>query len=169
MARNEEREQRDRLVEGLTGLLADTYAVYHSTQACHWNVEGPQFHSLHAMFEEQYTELAEAIDDIAERIRAVGFYAPGTMEHLNQLSHIRQPDLLRDPSEMLLHLIEAHRQVIHRANALRGHAEDALDEATADLLIERLRVHEKALWMLCSQAGRGSEELASIEKVARAS
>jgi starvation-inducible DNA-binding protein len=148
--------------------LADSYVLYNSTQACHWNVEGPQFHSLHGMFEEQYTELAEAIDVIAERIRAIGFYTPGTLEHLNKLSHIRQPEQLRDPAEMLLHLIEAHRQIIHRANAVRGHAEKVLDEATVDLLVERLRVHEKTLWMLSSQAGRGSEELTSVGNLARA-
>jgi starvation-inducible DNA-binding protein len=162
-------KQQQHLANGLTGLLADTYVLHNSTQACHWNVEGPQFHSLHQLFEEQYTELADAIDVIAERVRAIGFYAPGTLGQLNKLSHIRQPDQLRDPSEMLLHLIEAHRQVIHRANGLRESAEEALDEATADLLIERLRVHEKALWMLCSQAGRGSAELTPVEEMAHAS
>jgi starvation-inducible DNA-binding protein len=158
-------KQHEKLATGLTGLLADTYLLYHSTQACHWNVEGPQFHSLHEMFEQQYGELAEAVDRIAERVRALGFYTPGTLPQLVELSRIRQPAGLRATAEMLRHLVEAHRQVIHRANELRGVADEALDEATADLLVERMRAHEKALWMLRSQAGGGSAELAEVEQM----
>jgi starvation-inducible DNA-binding protein len=162
-------KRQKHLAAGLTGLLADSYVLYNSTQTCHWNVEGPQFHSLHAMFEEQYGELAEAIDVIAERVRSLGFYTPGTLDHLTKLSRIQQPGELRDSTEMLNHLIEAHQQVVHRASELRGEAEDALDEATVDLLTERLRVHEKTLWMLRSQAGRNSTELTSVGEMARAS
>lgn len=162
-------KREKQLAAGLTGLLADSYVLHNSTQVCHWNVEGPQFHSLHAMFEQQYGELAEAIDVIAERVRSLGFYTPGTLTDLTKHSRIQQPGNLRDSKEMLRHLIEAHRQVVHRATELRGEAEDALDEATVDLLVERLRVHEKTLWILRSQAGRNSAELTSVEEMARAS
>jgi starvation-inducible DNA-binding protein len=160
-------KQQEKLAIGLTGLLADSHMLYHSTQICHWNVDGPQFHSLHGMFEEQYRELAEAIDTIAERIRTLGFFTPGTTEKLTRLSRIRQRDELRGASDMLDHLIEGHQQVIHRINEIRGDAEDIVDEATVDLLVERLRVHEKTLWMLRSQAGRESAELKVVEKLAK--
>lgn len=161
-------KRQKELVVGLAGLLADSYVLYNTTQGCHWNVEGPQFHSLHHLFEKQYRELAEAIDVIAERIRALGFYAPGRLETLSRLSRIRQPEQLRDAQAMLEHLIEGHGQIVHRANQLRGLAEDALDEATADLLVERLRTHETALWMLQSQAGRESVELSAVRELAHA-
>lgn len=164
-----EKKQRTALANGLTGLLADTYTLYHSTQACHWNVAGPRFHSLHAMFEEQYRELAEAIDTIAERVRVLGYFTPGTLQSLTRHARIHQPEKLRDPDGMLEHLIEANRQIVHRATEVRGHAEDALDEATVDLLIERQRIHEKVVWMLESQAGRASDELDSRPSMAAAS
>ena len=157
------------LAKGLAGLLADTYVLRHSTQACHWNVVGPQFRSLHNLFEEQYEELDEAIDTIAERIRGLDYQTPGTLGGLQRLTRIHQPEDLRTSKTMLAHLIEANQQVIHRANEVRGMAEVAMDEATADLLIERLRVHEKAVWMLRSQAGHESIELKSVTATAKAS
>lgn len=160
--------QREGLARGLSGLLADTYTLYHSTQACHWNVDGPQFSSLHQMFEKQYTELAAAIDTIAERIRCLDYYTPGTLGDMARTSRIRQQAELRGSKAMLGHLIEAHMQVVHRANEVRGLAEDALDEATADLVVERLRVHEKTLWMLRSQAGRESTEPSLVGMIAKA-
>jgi starvation-inducible DNA-binding protein len=168
MPRTDEAKRED-LGKGLGGLLADTYVLYHSTQACHWNVDGPQFSALHRMFEEQYTEMAGAIDVIAERLRAIGYYTPSTLAGLTRLARIQQPDDLRGAEAMLSHLIEAHSQVVHRCNEVRALAEHGLDEATTDLLIERLRVHEKTLWMLRSQAGRHSEELKLVGKMAQAS
>jgi starvation-inducible DNA-binding protein len=121
------------------------------------------------MFQQQYRELVEAIDLIAERVRSLGFYTPGTLSQLIKVSRIRQPDAeLRDSRKMLQHLIEGHQQVVHRVTELRGDAEEALDEATVDLLVERLRVHEKTLWMLRSQAGRESSALAVVKKMKRA-
>ncbi len=158
-----ERKQAE-LAKGLTGLLADTYMTYNTTQACHWNVEGPQFRSLHQMFEEQYREMANAIDMIAERIRGLGFYAPETVSDLSRVSRIKQRAGMRDPETMLTHLIEAHRQIVHRAGELRGEAERAMDEVTADMLIERMRLHEKTLWMLRSQAGREFMELETADE-----
>jgi starvation-inducible DNA-binding protein len=156
--------QRSRLAGGLTGLLADTYLLHHSTQACHWNVDGPWFGALHRIFEEQYEEMARAIDEIAKRVRSLGFYTPATLAELTRRSRIRQPADLRDPESMLDHLIEAHMQVVHRVNEVRGEAEALLDEATTDLLVERLRAHERTLWMLRSQAGRASTDLTQAEK-----
>jgi starvation-inducible DNA-binding protein len=159
--------KQEKLAHGLTGVLADTYLLYHSTQVCHWNVEGPHFHAFHDMFEQQYEELAEAVDQIAERVRALGFYTPVALSQLAEFSRIQQPVALRETAEMLRHLVESHRQVIHRLNEVRGVAEEAVDEATADLVIERLRVHEKTLWMLRSQSGIGSADLAQVEQMVR--
>lgn len=147
------------LARGLTGLLADTYTLYNTTQFYHWNVEGPQFHSLHAMFEEQYDELADAVDLVAERIRVLGWYTPGTLRDFLDVSRIRQRENVRDAGEMLDHLIEGHRQVAHRIRELLAETEKVLDQATEDMLIERLRIHEKTTWMLESQAGRDSKRM----------
>lgn len=154
------------LATGLTGLLADTYTLYNTTQFYHWNVEGPQFHSLHAMFEEQYDELADAVDLIAERIRVLGWYTPGTLDDFSNLSRIRQKANVRDADTMLEHLIEGHQQVAHRIRELLAETEKVLDQATEDMLIERLRIHEKTTWMLKSQAGRDSKRM-SLESTER--
>lgn len=165
-----EKRQNERLAGGMTALLADTYAVYHSTQVSHWNVEGPMFRALHELFEQQYREQADAIDTIAERVRCLGFYAPATLGQLLELTRVRQPERRPgDAQAMLDHLIEAHTQIVHRINEVRTMAEKVLDDATADLLVERLRVHEEALWMLRSQAGRDSAELATPTRLSRAS
>jgi len=165
-----EKRQSERLAGGMTALLADTYAVYHSTQVCHWNVEGPMFRALHELFEQQYREQADAIDTIAERVRCLGFYAPATLAQMVKLTRIQQPDRLPGNAQAMLdHLIEAHAQIVHRINEVRTMAEEVLDEATADLLVERLRVHEEALWMLRSQAGRDSAELVTPTRLTKAS
>ncbi len=150
---------QEKIVDGLTGLLADTYVLYNSTQRCHWNVEGPEFHALHQMFEEQYRELADAIDMIAERVRSLGFYTRGSLADVREHTRIHPRATLRDARDMLGFLIEGHQQIAHRLRELQGVAEDAMDQGTLDLLIERLRVHEKTIWMLKSQAGHSSEEL----------
>lgn len=148
-----------RLATGLAGLLGDTYTLYNTTQNCHWNVEGSDFVALHGLFEQQYGEMAGAIDLIAERIRVLGFYTPGTLEEVHSASRLTQEKHLRKSEKMLDHLIQGHQQVAHRIHELLPVAEKAADEATLDLLIERLRVHQKAAWMLRSQANRGSEKL----------
>ena len=108
---HEKRYADKKLAAGLTGLLADTYTLYNTTQFYHWNVEGPQFHSLHAMFEEQYDELADAVDLIAERIRVLGWYTPGTLRDFLEVSRIEQTENVRDSAAMLDHLIRGHRTV----------------------------------------------------------
>lgn len=161
--------KQSQLARGLAGLLADSYFVYNATQAAHWNVEGDRFAALHEMFEQQYTELAEAIDEIAERIRAIGFYTPGTIDEFRQLTRINQAPGLRDAQDILSHLIEVHQQVTHRLRELQTVAESEVDEATADLLVERLRVHDKTIWMLKAQHGDRSGELADLPRAAAAS
>jgi starvation-inducible DNA-binding protein len=142
--------------EGLTHelgrLLADTYALYVKTQGYHWNVVGPEFHSLHLLFEAQYTELALAIDEIAERMRALGAVAPGSLQAFARLSAVEEEDETPDAPQMLLRLIAAHETVVRTAEAVVRRAERAPDPATVDLATQRLAVHEKALWMLRATA-----------------
>lgn len=160
MAKKMERNpNRELLAKGLAGWLADCYLLYNRTQLYHWNVEGPQFHALHQQFEGQYRALGEAVDTIAERIRTLGYYTPGSLRELLQMSRLDQERVARDSQDMLLHLIEGHQQVVHRARELRPLAEDACDDATDDLLIERIREQEKMVWMLKSQAAEGSKEM----------
>lgn len=147
------------LGQGLAGLLADTYTLHNTSQNYHWNVEGPSFASLHELFERQCRELAEAIDELAGRIRSLGFYVPGTMDVIREVTRLTQQDGVREAGVMLDHLIEGHQQVAHRIRELQPLAERTVDESTMALLVERLRVHEKAAWMLRSQAGQGSERL----------
>lgn len=141
---------RQAIAEGLSKLLADTYTLYLKTHNFHWNVTGPMFQTLHQMFMEQYTELGVAVDDIAERIRSLGFPAPGTYSEYAKLSSI--PETLGVPSaeEMVRLLIEGNETVVRTARAAFPVAEKAGDEATADLLTERMRLHEKTAWMLRS-------------------
>lgn len=153
-----------RLAQGLEGVLADSYVLYNALQVSHWNVVGPHFHSLHQLFEEQYTELAGAIDEIAERIRTLGFFTRGTLNELVSMSRIEQVGDLRSDTEMLEHLIGAQQQLVHRIREVQGLAEEAVDEASLDLMVERQAVHEKATWMLKSQAGESFETLAEMPK-----
>lgn len=142
--------QRRQITDGLSRLLADTYTLYLMTHNFHWNVTGPLFQTLHAMFEEQYTELATAVDDIAERIRALGFPAPGTYREYAQLSSIEEPQGVPVAEDMVRKLVEANEAVVRTARKAFPAAEQAGDESTVDLLTERLRVHEKSAWMLRS-------------------
>jgi starvation-inducible DNA-binding protein len=144
---------------GLERVLADSYTLYNATQVCHWNVAGPRFAALHELFEEQYTELAEAIDEIAERIRALGFYTRGTLRELLAATRIPDAPGLKTTEQMLAHLIDGHQRLIAGLVEIREIAEELGDEATVDLLIGRTRVHEKTIWMLQAQAGEGSEAL----------
>lgn len=142
--------EQDRLeiAEGLKKLLADTYTLYLQTHNFHWNVTGPQFRELHLMFEEHYTELAIAVDDIAERIRTIGVAAPGTYKAFAQLSSIEEVEGV-PPSEAMVELLtKGHEQVVKTARAVLKTAQQADDESTASLVGDRMRIHEKNAWML---------------------
>jgi starvation-inducible DNA-binding protein len=141
---------RQQIAEGLNKLLADTYTLYLKTHNFHWNVTGPMFQTLHLMFEQQYTELAVAVDDVAERIRSLGFPAPGTYSEFIQLSSIPETPGVPKAEDMIRLLVEANEAVVRTARAAFPAAERAGDESTADLLTERMRLHEKTAWMLRS-------------------
>lgn len=145
-------KEKDRKViaEGLSRLLADSYSLYLKTHYFHWNVTGPMFNSLHLMFETQYTELAVAVDDIAERIRSLDFFAPGTYSEFSKLSSIPESKSVPNAQDMIKELVAGHEAVCRTARSVFPAAEKAEDEATADLLTQRLQVHEKTAWMLRS-------------------
>jgi starvation-inducible DNA-binding protein len=136
--------------KSLSLLLADTYTLYLKTQNFHWNVTGPYFHSLHIMFEQQYQELALAVDTIAERIRALRCIAPASFSHYIKLTSIKEEDGVPKAQDMLRQLTSDNERVAQHATSLFAVAEQAEDEATMDMLIERIRTHEKAAWMLRS-------------------
>ena len=144
-------QDRRAITDGLSKLLADTYTLYLTTHNFHWNVTGPMFNTLHLMFMEQYTELWNAVDPIAERIRSLGFPAPGSYAQFGALSSIK--DVPVDPPaalEMVRILVEGHEAVARTARGIFPVAEKAADEPTADLLTQRLTVHEQTAWMLRS-------------------
>jgi len=143
-------KDRLRLAEGLGSLLADSYTLYLKTHNFHWNVTGPMFQTLHILFEQQYTELALAVDAIAERIRALGHPAPGSYSAFGRLSSIADAEGVPKATEMTRLLVEGHEAVIRTARALVSAAEEARDQATADLATQLLQVHEKNAWMLRS-------------------
>jgi starvation-inducible DNA-binding protein len=145
-------DESDRLAiaEGLSRLLADSYTLYLKTHNYHWNVTGPMFQTLHLMFEEQYNELALAVDEIAERIRALGAFAPGTYREFGELSSISEDDDRPDAKEMIRRLVKGQEAVARTARSLFPTVESASDEPTADLLTQRMQVHEKTAWMLRS-------------------
>jgi starvation-inducible DNA-binding protein len=146
-------DDRKKLADGLSRLLADTYTLYLKTHHFHWNVTGPHFNSLHAMFETQYTELSVAVDDIAERIRALGFFAPGSYKEFSRLSSIPESDGVPNALDMVQQLVEGQEAVIRTARAFFPVTEAAGDEPTADLLTQRLQIHEKTAWMLRATLG----------------
>ena len=143
-------KDRAKVADALSRLLADTYALYLKTHNFHWNVEGPMFNTLHLMFMEQYTELWTALDTIAERIRSLGYPAPGTYKAFSKLSSIEETDGVPEAMEMVRHLVKGHEAVARTARAAFGPAEKAGDESSIDLLTQRLQVHEKTAWMLRS-------------------
>jgi starvation-inducible DNA-binding protein len=145
--------QRKAIADGLARLLADTYTLYLKTHNFHWNVTGPQFNSLHLMFETQYTELALAVDLIAERIRALGEPAPGSYSAFAKLSSIKEADGVPTADEMVRILAEDQLAVVRTARAVFPLADAAHDEPTADLLTQRMQVHEKTAWMLRANLG----------------
>lgn len=143
-------EQRRAIADGLSRTLADTYTLYLKTHNFHWNVTGPMFQTLHLMFEGQYNELALAVDAIAERIRALGFPAPGTYSEYAQLSSISETAGVPTAEEMIALLVEGQEAVARTARSVFAVADEANDEPTADLLTQRLQIHEKNAWMLRS-------------------
>ncbi|WP_017938726.1 Dps family protein [Zestomonas thermotolerans] len=143
-------QDRAAIAEGLSRLLADTYTLYLKTHNFHWNVTGPMFNTLHLMFEQQYNELALAVDAIAERIRALGFPAPGTYAAYARLSSIKEEEGVPPATEMIKQLVEGQEAVARTARALFPLVDKVSDEPTADLLTQRLQVHEKTAWMLRS-------------------
>jgi starvation-inducible DNA-binding protein len=143
-------EDRTTIAQGLSRLLADTYTLYLKTHYFHWNVTGPMFQTLHLMFETQYTELALAVDLVAERIRALGFPAPGTYKEFASLSSIKESNGIPKAEAMIQELIDAQEAVIRTARSIFPAADKATDEVTADLLTQRMHIHEKTAWMLRS-------------------
>jgi starvation-inducible DNA-binding protein len=141
---------RARIADGLAHLLADTATLYFKTHGYHWNVTGPQFVALHGLFEDQYRELHGSIDEIAERIRALGHRAPGSYRELGQLSSVPEADGLPEAKAMVEDLALGHEQVARTGRELLAVAEHAGDQPTVDLLSGRLAAHEKAAWMLRS-------------------
>ena len=141
---------RGKIADGLAHLLADTYGLYLKTHSFHWNVEGPMFNTLHLMFMEQYTELWNALDLIAERIRSLGHPAPGTYRDFGRLSKIEDTEGVPEAMEMVRLLVRGHETVARTARDVFKAADKGGDESTADLLTQRLQVHEKTAWMLRS-------------------
>ncbi len=144
------KDDRKAIAEGLAKVLADSYMLYLKTHNYHWNVTGKLFHPLHEMFEEQYTELAEAIDEIAERIRALGFRAPGSFREYSEITSIQEDTDQPDALEMIRRAAEANETILRTAREALNPCQDADDEATIDLLTHRLKVHSKTAWMLRS-------------------
>lgn len=143
-------QDRKVICEGLAKLLADSYTLYLKTHNFHWNVTGPLFSTLHALFEQQYTELAAAVDEIAERIRALGFPAPGSYAEFGRLTSIKEAEGIPAAEEMIRQLVDGQEAVVRTARSIFPVVDAAHDEPTANILTERMQVHEKNAWMLRS-------------------
>ena len=143
-------KHRSAIAAGLSRLLADTYVLYLKTHSFHWNVEGPMFQTLHQMFMVQYTETWNAIDPIAERIRALGHYAPGSYKQYVALASVKESDGVPKAEKMIRELIEGQEAVARTARSVLPLADEANDQPTLDLLTQRLDIHEKNAWMLRS-------------------
>ena len=143
-------DQRRQIAAGLSRLLADSYTLYLKTHNFHWNVTGPMFQTLHTLFETQYTELATAVDEIAERIRALGEPAPGSYQQFAALSSISEETGVPSAEDMIRQLVEGQEAVARTARGVFPAADEARDEPTADLLTQRMQIHEKNAWMLRS-------------------
>ena len=143
-------KHRSAIADGLSRLLADTYVLYLKTHSFHWNVEGPMFQTLHLMFMGQYTEIWNAIDPIAERIRSLGHYAPGSYKQYVKLATVKESDGVPKAAKMIAELIEGQEAVARTARSVLPLAEAANDQPTLDLLTQRLDIHEKNAWMLRS-------------------
>ena len=144
------KKDRAAIADGLSRLLADSYVLYLKTHGFHWNVEGPMFNTLHAMFMDQYTELWNALDVIAERIRALGHYAPASQAAYGALTTIKESPKVPKAMDMVRELLAGHEAAAKTARAVLPAAEAADDQATLDILTQRLNIHEKTAWMLRS-------------------
>jgi starvation-inducible DNA-binding protein len=144
------KKDRSKIADGLSVLLADSYTLYLTTHNFHWNVTGPMFNTLHLMFEGQYNELALAVDSIAERIRALGFPAPGTYAEFQKLGSLKEPETGLNAKDMIRHLVMGQEAVVKTARSILPLVSKADDEPTADLLTQRMQIHEKNAWMLRS-------------------
>lgn len=140
--------QREEIAKGLAHFLADTYTLYLKTHGFHWNVSGPMFNTLHLMFEAQYNELWTSVDTIAERIRALDEFAPGSYSELSKLTSLKESSKRLNAKEMIAELLDGHETVARAARTLSLVTQKANDDATLDLLTQRLQVHEKTAWML---------------------
>lgn len=145
-------DARQRIADGLGNVLADTYTLYLRTHYYHWNVTGPFFQTLHNVFEEQYQGLWTSTDDIAERIRALGVFSPGTYKEFSERSSLPEdtPGQIPKAEAMVANLVKGHETVVRTIRPVLAEAEDAGDEVSADLLIGRMTFHEKTAWMLRS-------------------
>jgi len=145
-----EADDRQKITTGLSRLLADSYTLYLKTHSYHWNVTGPRFRDLHMMFEEQYIELATAVDEIAERVRTLGYPAPGTFREFLELTAIEEVPGVPGAEDMVKDLVVAQEIVVRTCREILPAAQDANDESTVGLVAERMATHEKAAWMLRS-------------------
>ena len=145
--------QRKALAEGLARVLADTYTLLGKTHGFHWNVTGPMFHSLHEMFQEQYEDLTAAVDEIAERIRALGHFAPGSLSQFLKLAQIQDEHGVPSATTMVEQLVRDNEQVVRGCRQVVRLAQDAGDTVTEDLMNQRMSAHEKAAWMLRASLG----------------
>ena len=145
-----QKQYTQEMADELSHFLADSYALYLKTQHFHWNVTGPNFPALHKLFEEQYQELAHAIDEIAERIRALGCVAPASFSHFQKLSSLKEEQGVPSAEDMIKKLFKDHEIVSNHAAMILEKAQNADDEVTADLLIQRMHAHDKTAWMLRS-------------------
>ena len=141
-------QDRIRIAEGLKRLLADSYTLYLQSHNFHWNVTGPQFRELHLMFEEHYTELATAVDEIAERILTLGLPAPGTYKALAELSAVEEVEGVPSADDMVNILLQGHERVVKTCREVLAVAQEGADESSAALVSDRMRIHEKTAWML---------------------
>lgn len=141
-------ESRKKIAKGLSHVLADSYTLYVKTHKFHWNVTGPFFSQLHTTFEEQYTQLQDAVDSLAERIRALGEFAPGSFEEFEQLSSIKGQKGVPSAMDMVAQLLKDHETIARVIRELLPETDKAGDDASNDLLTGRLREHEKTAWML---------------------
>lgn len=142
--------KRKEIAEGLSRLLADSYLLFLKTHNYHWNVTGPMFQALHTMFEAQYTELFTAVDEIAERIRSLGEFAPGSFQEFQKISQIKEETKHPSAEEMIKNLVLGQEAVTKTAREIIKIADEASDEPTVDLLTQRMQIHEKNAWMLRS-------------------
>jgi starvation-inducible DNA-binding protein len=140
----------NQVAKALTDVLSDTYLVYMKTHAYHWNVEGPHFAQLHNLFEEQYTDMWTAIDEIAERIRELREYAPSSYGQMAQLSNIKEESGVPDARQMVANLVEDNETLVNTLKVAVKAAEENGDDATADMMIARTQIHEKYIWMMRS-------------------